>query len=186
MTIIYALINPITDCPFYVGSTTRTLQERLKEHISISVREDLRGKMKLKQNVINSLLEKGVQPIIKRILLVNDDKAGQAEKQVYEHYVGLGFILLQEKKQLLCFEKSKTETEKTIIEVSASGRLSLDSKDIEIVKLLAMGYTMKQMVSVVFLSSRTIETRIGKIREKFGATTLSHLMAILFKTELLF
>lgn len=34
---IYKLINPILNQPFYIGKTSKTLDERLKQHISCSV-----------------------------------------------------------------------------------------------------------------------------------------------------
>lgn len=100
MTIIYALINPITECPFYVGSTRRTLKERLYEHIRENKEILFKNKSirRLKQNIIIELLDKGIEPSIKRLIIVNDEYAHVFEYLVYKHYKSIGFVLLQSEK----------------------------------------------------------------------------------------
>lgn len=64
VAIVYALINPFNNRVFYIGSTRRGLQKRLREHIS--ERYLCRG-CSDKNAIIRYIIDKGKIPIIKSL-----------------------------------------------------------------------------------------------------------------------
>ena len=54
--------------------------------------------------------------------------------------------------------------------------MKLDEKDREIIKLLSEGLTTKEIGLKVFLSKKTVEFRIAKMREQIGAINTTNLI----------
>lgn len=61
---VYTLINPLNETLFYVGKTSRSLEERLLNHITES-KSRPKGSNEEKNELIASILASGSKPIIK-------------------------------------------------------------------------------------------------------------------------
>jgi len=67
--------------------------------------------------------------------------------------------------------------------IPAHGKLKADLTDDEIIQLLIEGNTAKEIAEMLKLSSRTIEHRINRMKDRLGAKNLVHLVAKLVATQ---
>lgn len=54
-----------------------------------------------------------------------------------------------------------------------------------VVKLLADGCTVPEIAKALALNSRTLETRVSNIRERYTARNIAHLVAIFLRNKLI-
>lgn len=52
-----------------------------------------------------------------------------------------------------------------------------DAQDLQIIRLLAEGKTVKEASALMNMNVRAVEARIVRLREKDGASTITHLVA---------
>lgn len=95
---IYALINPLTGDPFYVGSTQIRLDYRLDMHIR-DIRTDS-GKHGTKQyadksKLMQQIIDEGEVPELLPLLKCSRKAARKCEKHIYNLLLSHGFTLLQ-------------------------------------------------------------------------------------------
>lgn len=95
MVTIYALINPIRNDPFYVGSTKRTLSQRLSGHNNGM--EGTKGKKEL----ISLIKDNGLKVEIIALLVCSEIAAVKCEKHIYNLLVNNGYILHQDKNRIM-------------------------------------------------------------------------------------
>jgi predicted GIY-YIG superfamily endonuclease len=107
---IYALVNPITNEPFYVGETTN-LTTRLSKHFGISEPN------KLKNEYIQNLINNGynIQIWILGIGIATKEEAVKIESDYIEKYNKAGYILFNKNKggNKPPSQKGKYQSEKT-------------------------------------------------------------------------
>lgn len=65
------------------------------------------------------------------------------------------------------------------------GDILLNAKEIELVRLLADGFRIKEIANKAEMNVRTAEGWLAEIRSKMEANSLSHLVAILFRKGVL-
>ena len=85
---VYALVNPITKVPFYVGETSR-LSERLCKHFNCTEKHEL------KNNYITELKKQGYKPdvLILESMIENKSEAENIEALYIKKYRNLGYEL---------------------------------------------------------------------------------------------
>ena len=96
MVIIYVLVNPLDNQPFYVGSTQGTLKDRMSMHLTnlfftFKMSESVRRKVA----IILGIQYAGMQPIIKPIFYCSKDVATNCEKAAYHLLLSKGYELHQ-------------------------------------------------------------------------------------------
>jgi DNA-binding CsgD family transcriptional regulator len=185
MTTIYALLNPVTNSPFYIGSTSRPITKRLNEHIWENISQSYRGVQEAKKQMILRIIKSGRLPIIKKVAVCSDDNAHKVERAMYEKFKKEGCLLLQ--KNSFCSRVSSFKIEKveTGVIVAIESHPNFDKADFKILQIMANGGSAKEAAKEVFLSVRTVETRTQNIKSELGAVTLAHLMSICFKSGIL-
>ena len=57
------------------------------------------------------------------------------------------------------------------VEPSADGRSSLTQRELEVLRLLADGRTIRQTASAIGISPRTVESHVTKLHRKLGVRT---------------
>ena len=75
--------------------------------------------------------------------------------------------------------KSKDDNKEEWVPFNHFKRISLDGTDRRIITCLKQGHTSKEIGKRLFLSARTIETRVSKIRTFYGAKNNAHLIALI-------
>lgn len=95
--LIYTLIDPRTDRPFYVGATVQNLKNRLSGHISDKRILNEKTIFAKKHFLIQAILKEGKRPIIQLEKEVLENELNRAERQVYEDLIKKGENLLQDK-----------------------------------------------------------------------------------------
>jgi len=58
-------------------------------------------------------------------------------------------------------------------------------KDLEVVKLISEGYRQKEMANIFGCPLSSMETTITRLRGKYGAKSMAHLVTIFFRKGLL-
>lgn len=86
---IYALYDPISDTPKYIGKTINSLEFRLRKHIEKSIK----NRKTIKDCWIISLVDKGLKPKIEIIDIVPQDEWQFWEKHYICLYKSWGFKL---------------------------------------------------------------------------------------------
>lgn len=94
---IYALYDPRTNSPFYVGATQATLESRLSNHLSFYPNSKGDTISKKRRRLIDEILLAGMRPIIKLLKKVPFTKTSKSEEDYYNLFTEQGFILLQHK-----------------------------------------------------------------------------------------
>ena len=67
----------------------------------------------------------------------------------------------------------------------ATGEVHLSKRETEVLKLIALGYTQKEIGEELYLSPKTVETYKSRIMEKLGATKRSALVKYAIKHNLI-
>ena len=57
---------------------------------------------------------------------------------------------------------------------------TLDDVDLQIVRLLAKGNSIKEIGKLVFRSPRTVENRVQGLKKAFGARNITHLVMVIY------
>lgn len=182
MTTIYALINPETETPFYVGSTKQVLARRLLGHLQDVKKRTHKGILGEKQDFIISLLRKGLKPKISRLFLVDDSVAAQAEESAFKMFKEVGYRMYQLEGKFLQVEPKSDLFEETHFHSVIGDVEAIQCKNKEIIRLIANGFNADEIAKVQFKSTRTIETHIQRVKNELGAKTLAQLVMIAFKT----
>lgn len=183
MNIIYALINPINQVPFYVGATKRNLEDRLAEHLQIAKRRKLTGKPGEKQDVILKILSLGFKPEIKALVAASDDITNDFEKAGYSILKKLGYRLDQSPDAFYKVDPKARgrATKVSTLQSSVKDDDAITEKNKELIVHIANGRTVPEIAKLIFRSPRTIETQIRILKDSLGAKTLPHLITIAFK-----
>ncbi len=84
---IYALLDPATREPVYIGQTRRSLESRLYDHLH-------EVGSRAKQTWIKSLKVQGLRPLITPLFVTNAANANEAEKRIIKRYREMGYTLL--------------------------------------------------------------------------------------------
>jgi len=58
-----------------------------------------------------------------------------------------------------------------------------DKKEIKIVQMLSLGYTVKDIADDMGINVRTLEARLVRIKDKNGATNIPHLVANFLRSK---
>ncbi len=66
-----------------------------------------------------------------------------------------------------------------------SPELSLSERELQVLKLLALGHSNKEMAEMLYLSVKTVETYKARIMEKLALTTRAALVRFALKHGLL-
>jgi two-component system response regulator NreC len=62
---------------------------------------------------------------------------------------------------------------------------SLSPREIDVLRLLAMGHTSQEIADVLYLSIKTVETHKSRIKEKLGLTGRAQLVRYAIQTGLM-
>jgi hypothetical protein len=89
---IYALINPIDDTVFYIGSTKYHLKYRLSGHLNIT-----NGCRKDRAELITTILDAGLKPEIFLLDTTTVSESGKLEEFYYYLFKSYGYNLMQSK-----------------------------------------------------------------------------------------
>lgn len=94
---IYGLFDPRTYLPFYIGVTSKSINNRLSWHIT-----EAKGRFREKgydiidkHLLIIEILSLGLRPIAILIEAVEFSEAAHKERHYYNHFSKMGFRLLQ-------------------------------------------------------------------------------------------
>lgn len=68
-----------------------------------------------------------------------------------------------------------------IMQIEKTIKIDISDKDIEIVRLIAEGETRSAIAAKMNISIRSIEPKLYKLRELFGAVSCNNLISILYK-----
>jgi DNA-binding NarL/FixJ family response regulator len=79
-------------------------------------------------------------------------------------------------------KSGKHYVDKNISAMLEIGRwLDISKREKEVIKLLSMGLTQKEIADDLFISNRTVETHIKNLMKKMGAKNTTHLVTIYTK-----
>lgn len=78
------------------------------------------------------------------------------------------------------YKKQETESETVL-----SNKSQLSQRETEVLKLIALGYTQKEIGEELFISTKTVETYKTRIMEKLGETKRSALVKYAIKHNLI-
>ncbi|WP_019156620.1 response regulator transcription factor [Robertmurraya massiliosenegalensis] len=71
------------------------------------------------------------------------------------------------------------------VQTQDTNEVHLSQRETEVLKLIALGYTLKEIGEELFLSPKTVETYKSRIMEKIGATKRSGLVKYAIKHKLI-
>jgi len=94
--IVYCLINPRTNTPYYVGVTMNRLQARLSLHMCQQGRS--LGNTTVcdrRKDLHNTFRHDGIKPVIKALAVADIHTVDFLEHHYYNHFINIGHELLQ-------------------------------------------------------------------------------------------